>query len=107
VGRPRPAVALLLPAALLVYAVLALGLARWWVSGLAAPVIAFLLWRRHPRARFAAYVFLSVVALRGARARHWVAFTFAALAVALMQTPASRRAWPPLRPGRTRGDRFC
>ncbi|PYN59560.1 MAG: hypothetical protein DMD92_08665 [Candidatus Rokuibacteriota bacterium] len=97
----------LLPAALLVYAVLALGLARWWVSGLAAPVIAFLLWRRHPRARFAAYVFLSVVALRGVLTRHWLAFTFAALAVALMQTAAARRTWPPLRAGRTRGDRFC
>jgi len=24
-----------------------------------------------------------------------------------MQTPAARRAWPQLRPGRTRGDRFC
>jgi len=97
----------LLPAALLVYAVLALGLARWWVSGLAAPVIAFLLWRRHPRARFAAYIFLSVVALRGALTRHWIAFTFAVLAVALLQMPAARQAWPPLRAGRTRGDRFC
>ena len=97
----------LLPAALLVYSVLALGLAGWWVSGLAAPVIAFLLWRRHPRARFAAYVFLSVVALRGLLSRRWLAFAFAALALALMQTAAARRAWPPLRPGRTRGDRFC
>jgi hypothetical protein len=52
-------------------------------------------------------VFLSVVALRGALTRHWVAFTFAALATALLQTPAARPACPPLRPGRTRGDRFC
>lgn len=43
-------------------------------------------------------MFLSVVALRGALTRHWVAFTFTALAVALMQTPASRRAWPRLPP---------
>ncbi len=106
-GAPRPPVALLLPGALVVYAILALGVAGWWVSGLAAPVIALLLWRRHPRARFAAYVFLSVVALRGALTRHWAALAFAALAVALLQTPAARGAWPRLRPGRTRGDRFC
>src|SRR5947208_14550339 len=106
-SEPRPAVAVVLPLALVAYACVALGVAHWWVSGLVAPVVAFLLWRRHPRARFAAYVFLSVVALRGVLTRHWLAFTFAALAVALMQTAAARRTWPPLRAGRTRGDRFC
>jgi len=97
VSERRPVIALLLPAALLGYAGLALGVARWWISGLAAPLIAILLWRRHPRARFAAYVFLSVVALRGALGRHWGAVLFAAASVALMQTAAARRAWPPLR----------
>lgn len=101
-SEPRPAVAVLLPLALLAYAVVALGVARWWVSGLAAPVVGALLWRRHPRARFAAYVFFSVVALRGLVGRHWAAVLFAAGAVVLMQTPAARRAWPRLRPGRTR-----
>jgi hypothetical protein len=102
VSEPRPAVAVLLPLALLGYALLALGVAHWWISGLAAPVIAGLLWRRHPRARFATYVFLSVVALRGAVGRHWAALAFAAIAVALMQIAAARRAWPRLRPGATR-----
>lgn len=106
-SEPRPTVAVLLPAALLAYAGLALGVARWWISGLAAPVIALWLWRRHPRARFAAYVFFSVVALRGVVGHRWAALAFAAVAVALMQTPAARRAWPRLRPGPTRGDRFC
>ena len=106
-SESRPPVAVLLSAALLVYAGLALGAARWWVSGLAALVIALLLWRRHPRARFAAYVFFSAVTVRGVLTRHWAALAFASLAVALMQTPAARRAWPRLRPGRTRGDRFC
>ena len=93
----RPVVAILLPAVLLVYAGWALGVARWWISGLAAPVIAALLWRFHPRARFAAYVLFSVVALRGALARHGTALAFAAAAIALMQTPAARRVWPRLR----------
>lgn len=95
---------MLLPAALIAYALLALGVARWWISGLAAPLIAALLWRRHPRARFAAYVFFSVVAVRGLAGRHWAAMLFAVAAVAVMQTPAALRAWPRLRPGRTRAE---
>jgi type VI protein secretion system component VasK len=102
VSEPRPAVAILLPVALLAGALLALGVARWWVSGLAAPVVAALLWRRHPRARFAAYIFFSVVLLRGLAAGAWAAVLFAAAAVALMQTAAARRAWARLGPGRTR-----
>lgn len=101
-SEPRPAVAILLPVALLAYALLALGVARWWVSGLAAPVVAALLWRRHPRARFAAYIFFSVVLLRGLAAGAWAAVLFAAAAGALMQTAGARRAWARLGPGRTR-----
>ncbi len=103
----RPGIAVILPAALVVYAALALGVARWWISGLAAPAIGLLLWRLHPRARFAAYIFFSVVALRGLATRRWGALAFALAAVALMQTPSARRAWPRLRRGRTRGDGFC
>lgn len=101
-SEPRPPVAILLPVALLAYALLALGVARWWVSALAAPVVAALLWRRHPRARFAAYIFFSAVLLRGLAAGAWAAVLFAAAAVALMQTAAARRAWARLGPGRTR-----
>ena len=103
-SEPRPAVVGLLSAALLAYAVVALAAARWWISGLAAPVVAVVLWRRHPRARFAAYVFFTVVALRGLAGRHWAAVLFAAAAVGLMQTAAARRAWPRLGPGRTRAE---
>ena len=103
-SEPHPAVAVLLPVAILAYALLALGVARWWVSGLAAPVVAALLWRRHPRARFAAYVFFSIVAVRSLAAGAWAAVLVAAAAVALMQTAAARRAWPRLRPGRTRAE---
>src|SRR5213592_5088697 len=97
-SEPRPAVAVVLPLALVAY---------WWVSGLVAPVVAALLWRRHPRARFAAYVFLSLVALRGALAHRWAALAFAVVVVALMQTAAARRAWPRLRPGAARAAEFC
>jgi len=107
VSEPRPAVAVLLPLALLGYALVALGVAHWWASGLAAPVIAALLWRRHTRARFAAYVFLSLVAVRGALTYRWAALAFAALAVALMQTVAAQRTWPRLRPGAARPPEFC
>src|SRR2546429_390340 len=100
---PRPAVAVVLPLALVAYACVALGVAHWWVSGLVAPVVAALLWRRHPRARFAAYVFLSLVALRGALAHRWAALAFAVVVVALMQTAAPRRRWPRLRPGAFEG----
>jgi len=106
-SEPRPAVAVVLPLALVAYACVALGVAHWWVSGLVAPVVAALLWRRHPRARFAAYVFLSLVALRGALAHRWAALAFAVVVVALMQTAASRRAWPRLRPGAARAAEFC
>jgi hypothetical protein len=78
----RPLVAWLVPSALLAYAAFALGVARWWISGLAAPVVAVLLWRRHPRSRFSAYVFLSVVAIRGVATHRWPVLALAA--------PASR-----------------
>ena len=102
----RPVVVPLLAVVLLVYACLALGWMGWWISGVAAPGIATLLWHRHPRARFAAYVFFSAVALRGLATRSWASALFAALAVALMQLPSARRVWPRLRPGlgAARGD---
>src|SRR5260370_41859928 len=44
--------------------------------GLAAPWVGILLWRRHLRARFAAYVFLTLEAGRGLHLRHWDAVSF-------------------------------
>jgi hypothetical protein len=90
---------------LLAYAALAL-VAQRWVSGLAAPIVAALLWRRHRRARFSAYVFFSALALRGLVMGSWALVAFAGASVLVLQTPAARRAWPRLIAGRrssTRG----
>jgi hypothetical protein len=64
--------------------------------------VAVLLGRRHPRARFAAYVLLSAVAARAVAVTAWPALAFAVAAIAVLQTPAAARAWPRLAPGRTR-----
>ncbi len=98
----RSPIALVVPAALLAYSALALT-AHWWISGLAAPLVALLLWRGHPRARFSAYILLSAIAIRGATKGRWALLAFAAVAIAAMQTPAALRAWPRLRPGRRPG----
>ena len=102
-GEPRATVvvAAALVAALVLYAGSA-ALAGWWLSALAAPGVAFMLWRRHPRARFAAYVLLSVVAGRALLAAAWPTLAFALAAIAVLQTPAAARAWPRLARGRTR-----
>jgi hypothetical protein len=70
--------------------------------GLAAPYVAVLLWRRQPRARFAAYVFLSHEAARGLHFGRWDAVAVAALGVVLLQLPAARRWAPSLRPSEIR-----
>ncbi len=99
---PRVVVALV-PLACLAYAAITLGVHGSWVSAAAATLIAWLLWRRHRRARFAAYVFFSAVAVRGALAARWPTLAFAVAAVLVMQTPPSLAAWPRLRPGWRRG----
>jgi hypothetical protein len=70
----------------------------WLAYGLAAPWVAALLWRRHPRARFAAYVFLAHEVLRGLHAGRWDAVAAGALGIGLLQLPAARRWVPSLRP---------
>ena len=99
----KPAITVALAGALLVYAAVAIRLG-WWPSAVVAAVVAVMLWRQLPRARFAAYVFLSVLAARGALTGVWGLTVFALAALALLQTPAAVRAWPRLRPGRVRGD---
>ena len=86
---------IVLPAALLVYAVVALALG-WWPSALLAPLVAWLLWRRHPRARFAAYIYFSVMTARALLTASWPLAVFALGALAALQLPAARRAWPRL-----------
>jgi hypothetical protein len=66
--------------------------------GLAAPWAGLLLWRRHPRARFAAYVFLSHEIAHGLHFRHWSAVGLALGWIALLQLPAARRWAPAVRP---------
>jgi hypothetical protein len=95
----------LLAGSLVVYAAFALGVRQSWVSGFVAPVVAVLLWNRHPRARFAAYVFFSVLGARGALAEVWALPAYALAALALMQTPPALRAWPRLTLGRGRRQR--
>lgn len=87
-----------LVAALLLYAGFALLIGRWWLSGVAAPVVALMLAGRHRRARFAAYVFLTVVTLRTAFAGHWGIALGAGGALLLLQTPAACRLWPRVTP---------
>ena len=77
---------------------------RWWPSAAMAPLLAVLLWRRHRRARFSAYVFFSVLAARGVLTGVWGLPAYAIAAVGLMQTPEAFAAWPRVRPGRVRGN---
>jgi hypothetical protein len=102
-------VVLSLPITLLAYTPLALA-HHWWISGLSAPLVAWLLWRRHPRARFSAYVLLSIVVIRSTlRGPAWLALV-AIAGVVVMQTPHAIAAWPRLRlgkrPGARDGDRM-
>jgi hypothetical protein len=92
-----------LPLACLVHAAVTLGAQEPWVSTAAATLVAWLLWRHHQRARFAAYIFFSVLAVRGALTARWPMLIFAVAAVLVMQTPPALIAWPRLRPGWRRG----
>jgi hypothetical protein len=98
----RSPVVMLLSGSLVVYTLVAAA-QRWWPSAVIAPILATLLWTAHRRARFSAYVFFSVMAARGALTTHWALSAYALAAIALMQTPAARRAWPRLTRG---GDRM-
>ena len=84
---------------LLAYTAVALGLG-WWPSAVIAPIVAWLLWRRHRRARFTAYVFFSVMLARAVLIASWPLTAFALGAIGALQLPAARRAWPRLTRGR-------
>jgi len=70
--------------------------------GLAAPYVAWLVWRRRPRAWFAAYVFLTHETVRGFHFHQRDAVALAMLWVLLLQLPAARRWMPFLRPAEMR-----
>src|SRR2546425_1208049 len=94
--RGERALASLLALGLAGYATFALGIGHWWISGVAAPVVAALLLARHRRARFSAYVFFSVVVLGGVLPGWGIRGGGAPAAFLLLQTPAALRAWPRL-----------
>src|SRR4030081_3974485 len=103
--RPWPSpVVVVLVSSLLVYSGVAIT-RHWWPSAVVAPLVAGLLWRRHRRARFSAYVFFSVLAARGAITHVWALPLYALPALGLMQTAAARVARAPPAPGRARARR--
>lgn len=71
--------------------------------GVAAPWIAFLLWRHRPRARLAAYVFLAFDSERAVRHAHWLLLVPDLAVLAYLQTPAMRQIYPSMW---SRGRRF-
>ena len=77
-----------------------------WGSTAAAAVVAGLLAVSHRRARFAAYVFFTALALRGAVTGVWALPLYGGIVLAAMQTPPARRAWPRLVRGRLLGGRW-
>jgi hypothetical protein len=86
-------------------AVAGLAAGRWLSAGAALGVAALLV-QRHGRARFAAYVFLSVLALRGLAHGQWPTVGFGAGMLLMLQTPPAVRRWPRLsgrRPPRVHG----
>ena len=110
---PRPfglwiLTALLLASPLIHLAALALG-RRWlnygserawdgFVYFLIAPVVGTLMLRRHERARFSAYVFLSCEILRAVRIHSPALGAIALGAIAYLQLPAARRFHPRVDP---------
>jgi hypothetical protein len=56
-----------------------------------APVVGWLMLRRHERARFSVYVFLSCEILRAIRIQSWLLGLLAAGSILYLQLPAPRR----------------
>ena len=63
-----------------------------------APVVGALMLRRHERARFSVYVFLSCEILRAIRIHSWALALVAATAILYLQFPAARRFHPAVDP---------
>jgi hypothetical protein len=71
-----------------------------FVYFLIAPVVGALMLRRHERARFSVYVFLSCEILRAARIHSWPLGLLAAATILYLQLPAPRRFHPSVDPRR-------
>lgn len=63
-----------------------------------APVVGALMLRRHERARFSVYVFLSCEILRAIRIDSWLLGLLAAGSILYLQLPAARRFHPSVDP---------
>jgi hypothetical protein len=63
-----------------------------------APVVGTLMLRRHERARFSVYVFLSCEILRAIRIHSWPLGLLSATAILYLQLPAARRFHPSVDP---------
>jgi hypothetical protein len=63
-----------------------------------APVVGALMLRRHERARFSVYVFLSCEILRAVRIHSWALGLLAATSILYLQLPVARRFHPSVDP---------
>ena len=63
-----------------------------------APVVGALMLRRHERARFSVYVFLSCEILRAIRIHSWLLGVLAATSILYLQLPVARRFHPSVDP---------
>jgi hypothetical protein len=69
-----------------------------FVYFLIAPVVGALMLRRHERARFSVYVFLSCEILRAIRIHSWPLGVLAAISILYLQFPSARRFHPSVDP---------
>ena len=65
---------------------------------LIAPIVGVLMLRRHERARFSVYVFLSCEIIRAIRIHSWLLGLLAAGSILYLQFPAARRFHPMVDP---------
>ncbi len=85
--------------------VLNFGNRNWWdtfVYLVVAPIVGVLLIKRHERARFSAYVFLSTETVRGIKVHSWPLIAIAVGAILYFQLPAVRAAYPRIDAGQVR-----
>jgi hypothetical protein len=75
------------------------------IYGGGAAYVGCLCWWRSPRARFSAYIFLTVDVMRALRGTHWWTIVIDLAVLIVMQMPALRTAYPSIRAGGLRGRR--
>jgi hypothetical protein len=73
------------------------------IYGCGTAYTGYLCWRQSPRARFAAYVFLTVDLIRAGRGSHWGTVVIDLVVLSILQLPWVRAVYPPIRPRELRG----